>query len=792
MFDKITHKLMKNIFPKQYNHIEREKYWRNLWEKNQVYKFDEQSSKTIYSVDTPPPYVSAEHLHIGHIMSYSQAEFVVRFKRMQGFNVFYPMGFDDNGLPTERFVEKKYSVDKSKINRSDFVKLCLKETKTGSQNYKNLWTKLGVSVDWTKTYSTIDPLCQRISQWSFIELYKKGKVYRKEGPMLWCPFCQTALAQADLEDREIDTSLNYINFSIDDKEHTIATTRPELIPACVGIFANPKDKRYKGLKAKKVTIPLFNYKVPVYFSKSVDPSFGTGLMMVCTWGDFGDTKKFKEFDLPVREAIDKKGKITKMGGKYKGSDIATAREKIIQDLKKQGLLIKQEKIKHTLNAHERCGTPIEFILTKQWFIDLLNIKEELLKRGEELNWYPRYMKSRYSTWIRGLKWDWCISRQRYYGVPFPLWYCKKCSEVVTAKEKKLPVDPAEKAPPVAKCPKCGSKKFIPDRDVMDTWATSSCTPFIIPELIENPQLKKKIFPNLLRPQAFEIIRTWLFYSITKSHYHFNKLPFKDAMISGHGLDEKGKKISKRLGNYIDPNKLLEKYGADAIRYWATGVTLGSNHRFNPKEIEKGKHLVNKIWNASRFYSMYIKKFKPKSKSKYRLEPEDKWILHQLNLAIEATTTFFEKYEYAKVRKALDKFFWAIFCDYYLEIIKYRANEEAAKYTLYTCLLNIFKLYAPILPFITEEVYQRLFKESERIASIHQTTWPEINKNWKLDKKNLKEMEYFIEEMDEIKKEKADRGSRFKDVLSDYSPKTKVNLDIFGNKLQKIFNVKLYY
>lgn len=780
---------MKNTFPSKYNYIRREEYWRRFWKENQVYRFNEQSQKPIYSVDTPPPYVSAEHLHVGHIMSYSQAEFMVRFKRMQGFNVFYPMGFDDNGLPTERFVEEKYDVDKSKIDRSGFVKLCLKETKIGSENYRKLWTNLGISVDWSKPYSTINPLCQRISQRSFIQLCKTGKAYRKEDPTYWCPFCQTALAQADMEDKEVDAKLNYINFLIKGKKYPVATTRPELLPACVGIFANSKDKRYLNLKGKRAVIPLFNYEVPIFFDASVDPKFGTGLMMVCTWGDIEDVKKFRTLRLPARKAINARGKITKIGQKYQGLSINTARKEIIEDLKEKGLLIKQEKTKHAVNVHERCGTPVEFILTTQWFINVLDIKKELIKRGEKLNWYPKHMQSIYNAWVRGLKWDWCISRQRYYGVPFPVWYCNNCGQVITAKEEDLPVDPVEKKPPVLKCLKCGSSKFRPETDVMDTWATSSCTPFIIPELVKNTRLKKKIFPNSLRPQAFEIIRTWLFYSVVKSHYHFNKLPFKDAMISGHGLDEKGRKISKRLGNYIEPNKLLKEYGADAIRYWATGASLGSNHRFSLKEVEKGKHLANKIWNASKFCSLYLKGFRPQSENKYHLEPEDKWILHKLNLTIKAATIFFEKYEYAKVRKVLDRFFWATFCDYYLEIVKHRTNEEAAKYTLYTCLLNIIKLYAPILPFITEEIYQRLFREQEEEISIHQTAWPRVNKAWKLNKETLQKVESFIEEIDEIRKEKADRGLGFKEPLNDYSPKTKVDLNIFGPKLQKIFNVK---
>ncbi len=779
---------MEEEFPKRYNYREREEYWKKEWAKKNLYRFDEKSEKPIYSVDTPPPYVSAEHLHAGHIMSYSQAEFIVRFKRMNGFNVFYPMGFDDNGLPTERFVEKKYQVDRSKISRSEFIKLCLAETKKGAENYRKLWTDLGISVDWSKTYSTINPLCQRVSQLSFINLYKDKKAYRRKEPTYWCPCCQTALAQADMEDKSLDTSLYFINFQIEGKPYTIATTRPELIPACVGIFANPDDKRYAKLKGKKAEIPLFDYEVPVLFDEAVDPEFGTGLMMVCTWGDTEDVRKCKEKHLPAREVISPEGKITALGKQYQGLSIQEARKSIISDIKKEGLLVKQDNIKHIVNVHERCDTPVEFILTTQWFIKILDIKDKLLKMGEKLHWYPQFMKNIYDTWVEGLRWDWCISRQRYYGVPFPVWLCEKCGAVLTARERDLPVDPTEKESPVKKCPKCSSKKLIPETDVMDTWATSSCTPFIIKELLRG-KTGKKVFPNSLRPQAFEIIRTWLFYSLVKSYYHFNKLPFEDVMISGHGLDETGRKISKRLGNYVDPGKLLNDYGADAIRYWATGAKLGYNHRFSIKEVEKGKHLVTKIWNASRFCTASIASFKPKEGKEYKLEPEDKWILHLLNHTVKKVTHYFQKYEYAKARKSIDTFFWADFCDYYLEMIKHRTDEEAVKYTLYHCLLNILKLYAPITPFIAEEIYHRVFLEKEKSCSIHLEKWPEVSERFQMSAPELKEMESFIEEIDKIRKEKSERGIHMRDPLKEYTLKTDLNLEKFGEKLKKMLNVE---
>lgn len=775
------------MLPKKYNYQNREKHWRGYWEENKIYKFEEKSSKPIYSVDTPPPYVSAEHLHAGHIMSYSQAEFVARFKRMQGFNVFYPMGFDDNGLPTERFVEKKYDIDKSKIERSEFIDLCLKETKKGRKNYEDLWTKLGISVDWSKTYSTINELCQRVSQWSFIDLYKKGNIYRKKSPVHWCPFCQTALSQADLEDEELTSSLNYINFDIEGEKRTIATTRPELLPACVAIFANPDDDRYQSLKGKKVTIPLFEHQVPVLYDESVDPEYGSGLMMVCTWGDSEDVEKFYKFDLPTRKAISKDGKMTEIAGKYEELKITEARKKIIEDLKKNGYLIKQENLKHSVNVHERCNTPVEFIPTAQWFIKVLDYKEDLLKKGKELNWYPKHMKQIYDDWVEGINYDWCISRQRYYGVPFPVWYCADCGEPILAKEDSLPVDPLENAVPVNKCPKCNSENIIPEKDVLDTWATSSCTPFIDAELVDNKQDKEKIFPNSLRPQAFEIIRTWLFFSVVKSYLHFDKIPFKDVMISGHGLDKEGKKISKRKGNYVNPDKLLKEYGADAIRYWATGASLGANHKFTLEEVEKGKYLANKLWNASRYCSMNLEDYKPNSK--VDLEPEDKWMLDQLNKTIKKVTESFEGYEYAKARKALDDLFWSTFCDYYLEIVKHRSDEEAVKYTLYTCLLNIIKLYAPILPFITEEIYQNLFKKDFNKVSIHKNEWPEFKKDWELEKKELEGMKYFIEEIDNIRKERAGKGLKYKDELENYKIQTKIDKDLFGEKLKKILRIR---
>jgi len=746
---------------KTYNFTEREEHWRDFWDKNQTYKFDDDSDKEIYSVDTPPPYVSAEHLHTGHIMSYSQAEFIVRYKRMQGYNVYYPMGFDDNGLPTERFVEKKYKIDKAKITRKEFIEICLKETKLGAKNYIDLWRSLGISVDWSKTYSTINGHSQKISQWSFIDLYKKGRVYKAKKPALWCINCRTAIAQADLEVEDRESKLNYIKANVETGDELIfATTRPELLPACMGISVHPSDKRYKHLIGKKVILPLTKKHVYLSFDEEVDPKYGTGVVYYCSFGgqDCIDWLDRHPEAKPIH-ALEPNGRFNELAGGYAGLKISEARGKIIEDLKLEGALVKQEELKNVTFTHERCGTDVEYISTEQWFIDVLNFKEDFVKRGEELNWYPKFMHRIYKDWVNALKWDWCISRQRYYGVPFPFWYCENCGEISLAEEENLPVDPTNDRPEKP-CSKCGGTKFKPEEDVMDTWMTSSLTPLIGIKL-NKEGLQKTMYPENLRPQAFEIIRTWLFYTIVKSHYHYDSLPFKDVMISGHGLDEQGRKISKRLGNYVIPSKIIDQFGADAMRYWATGATLGGNMRWNEDEVKKGKRTVTKLWNAGHFVLSSLEKYD--KSTKVELEEADKWILSKLNSTIKECTKQFEAYEYSKARNATDNFFWDFFCDYYLEFVKYRVygedtkSKESALYTLYNVLLNVLKLYAPIMPFITEELYQSYFKGLEDVNSIHISKWPQIREDFEQSDDKNKEFAKVLKVVDAVRAFKTKNG-----------------------------------
>ncbi len=722
--------------PKHYEPREAENKWQEYWEKEKIYKFDPDSDKEIYSCDTPPPTVSGK-MHIGHALAYSQADYVMRFQRMLGKNIFYPFGFDDNGLATERFVERKCNIRARDLPRPEFIKLCLNETKEAEKELKKDWSSLGISPDWSINYRTIDEWCRKTSQRSFIELYKKGREYRKEAPTIWCPKCQTAIAQVELEDKEQASTFNHIFFGLEnsDKKLEIATTRPELLPSCVGVFVNPDDERYKDLIGKNAVVPLFDYKVPIMSDKRANPEKGTGIVMCCTFGDLADIEWWSAYNLPLKISITTDGIMNEVAGKYKGFKINDARKQIIEDLESNKLLIKQEKINHTLNVHERCGTEVEFLVTKQWFLKYLDIKDKLLEFGNKLNWYPKHMKVRYDNWINGLQWDWCLSRQRFYGVQIPVWYCEKCEEVILAKEEDLPIDPTVDKPPVSKCPKCGHEKLIPEKDVFDTWATSSLTPMIATKWREDDKFFNKMTPMCLRSNGHDIITFWLFNTVVKMLLHEDKLPWKDVMVNGHALDPKGKKMSKSKGNIVEPKVVLEKHGTDAMRFWAASAKLGSDIPYQEKELMSGKKMITKMWNASKFVIMNLEDYKPKE---VELENIDKWILSKLNKLVKGCTDSFLEYDFSRTKAETEKFFWREFCDNYLEMVKDRLYNsesyenkavESAKYTLYKVNLAILKLMAPIMPHITEEIYHLYFADIEGLKSIHISEWPKYDEKF---------------------------------------------------------------
>ncbi len=726
--------------PKHYNFKEEELKWEKYWEDKEIFKFDPDSDAEIYSIDTPPPTVSGK-MHIGHAFSYAQQDFIVRFQRMLGKNIFYPFGTDNNGVATERLIEQMKGVKAHDMDRQEFVKLCLETLdKELRPKYIADWKRIGMSCEWSIFYDTINPHCQAISQRSFIELYEIGREYRKEAPCMWCPECQTGISQVECEDKELDSFFNDIIFKVktDKKEQDliIATTRPELLPACVAVFYHPEDKRYQKLKGKKAKVPLFDYEVPIMPDERADPEKGTGIVMCCTFGDQTDMEWQKAHNLPIKTAITHDGKMTELAGKFKGMSIATARKMIIEDLKDNRLLLSQEPIKHAVNVHERCKTEIEFLHSKQWFIKYLDLKDEMLKWGKELNWYPEHMKSRYDHWVKGLQWDWLISRQRFFGIPFPVWYCKKCDEVILAKKQDLPVDPLKDNPPVKECPKCKCKEFVPEKDVLDTWATSSLTPRLAVELFKDHKIFKKLYPMSLRPQAHDIITFWLFNTVVKSHLHYKAKPWKDVVISGHAQDPHGKKMSKSLGNVVEPQEVIEKYGADCLRFWAAGSKLGDDLPYQEKDLVTAQKTITKLWNASKFAIMHLEDFDNKEPKK--LELVDQWLLCKLHNIIKASTNTFNKYEYAKTRSETENFFWHTLCDLYLEIIKDRLYNpdkrgkearKSAQYVLYTAVLDVLKLFAPIMPHITESIYHLYFNEKDAHKSIHISQWPKFNEKF---------------------------------------------------------------
>lgn len=714
----------------KYDFQKTEKNLEKFWAEQEIYKYQNGKERKIFSIDTPPPTVSG-NLHIGHVFSYTQAEMIARFKRMQGYDVFYPFGFDDNGLPTERLVEKDKGVHANTLPRSEFRAKCISTITKYEDEFQNLWKRLGFSVDWNLQYQTISDLSQKISQKSFIELAKSGKAYMKESPVLWCTECRTSIAQAELETKECETTFNYLNFQTPSGDLLIATTRPELLAGCVCVFVHPDDAGLKQYIGKTARVPLYDFEVPILSDETVSMDKGTGAVMCATFGDSTDIEWYQKHNLPYKKIIMPDGTIQEDAALIGGMTIRKAREHIIALLREKGLLVKQETISHMIAIHERCGNAVELIPSKQWYIDVLTDKDKYLKAADEINWHPAHMKNRYKIWVENLKWDWCISRQRYFGVPFPIWYCQNCKEPVFAEEEQLPVNPMESRP-LYPCV-CGCDQFVPEEAVFDTWATSSVTTLINARYGEKDDISSQIFPMGMRTQAHEIIRTWAFYSIVKSLYHTGQIPWRDIMISGFVLAKPGEKISKSKNNGSDsPMALIERHSADAIRYWAANSKLGTDTFFSEDELKISKRFIQKLYNAAKFAMLQLNDFKkPETYDESSLLPVDRWLLQRVNETTKRAAELLDDYEIGQARHEIDNLFWKDFCDYYIEIVKERLYQpekhgEAQRYSgqiaVYYGLLGILKLYAIYTPYVTEYLYQEFYRQYEKETSLHQTLW----------------------------------------------------------------------
>ncbi len=779
-----------------YKHLEIEEKLQKKWEAQNLYAYHPSSNKKSFVIDTPPPTVSGS-LHVGHIFSYTQTDILARFHRMMGKNVFYPMGWDDNGLPTEKRAQNLYAVrcdpklnydpsfqakktgDKNpsyqSVSRKNFLEICQKQVLEDEIKYKKLWKHIALSVDWSQTYQTICPYAQSLAQISFLDLYKKGLAESRLSPALWDTQFQTAVAQADIEDRKQKGFYHDIAFCVEGGgEFAVSTTRPELLPACVAVAAHPEDDRYKKFFGRQAVTPLFYRSVPIMPSSHADPEKGTGILMICTFGDMEDAVFCQKQNLPILPIIDDEGFLMDIAfspeGKFQSSQaerananyshlkrlrVKQARKKIVEILKaKERLKGEPKECLHSVKFYEKGDFPLEILPKRQWHIKILEHKEKLLQQGEKIEWHPPSMRKRYEQWVEGLNQDWCVSRQRPYGAPFPVWYRVDekgqtdysqplMPEIKSLLNKKhlsqpsfgslsdySPIDPLKQSPENFKEEQRDTAGgFTADPDVMDTWATSSLTPYINSGWLFDAKKHKKLFPADLRPQAHEIIRTWAFYTIAKAYFHEGKIPWKNIAVSGWVITPERMKMSKSKGNALTPESLIRAYSADAVRYWAAKARLGQDTVYDENLFKTGKRLAVKLFNAGRFVQMQMGDL-PFSELESHLHeistPLDQaWIKFLLKTKAQALSSL-KNYSHAEALDLIEKSFWA-FCDNYLELakarvyqLKDRAEGLSGQRALDGSLYIFLKLFAPYLPYVTEEIWS--WRYSKESLSLHNSLW----------------------------------------------------------------------
>lgn len=829
--------------PAHFDGAAAEKHWNEVWQRTGTYTWDAASTREqSFVIDTPPPTVSGS-LHMGHVFSYTHTDVIARQRRMLGLNVFYPMGWDDNGLPTERRVQNFFHVrcdpklpyepqlaleqsplgeqERRKtpprvVSRRNFIELCRHVTHQDERAFEGLFRRIGLSVDWTQSYATIDDHCRHLAQLSFLDLFRKGHAYTLEAPTMWDVDFQTALAQADLKDEERPGAYHDLEFGVEGSSETfvISTTRPELLAACVGVTARPDDARYQKLFGRRALTPLFRVPVPIFPSEFADPDKGTGILMVCTFGDQSDVYWWREHRLALRQIIGRDGRLLPVVygseqypsldpaaantayAQLVGKSVSQAQRRIVELLREPAagagadrapLMAEPKPIRHAVKMYEKGERPLEFISTRQWFVRLMKHKQALLDAGERIDWHPDFMGARYRNWTENLQLDWCVSRQRYFGVPIPVWYPLRADGSVDYEAPvlpaaaELPIDPMSHVPAGFDAAQRGQPGgFIGDADVFDTWFTSSLTPQISSHWLLDPQRHARLFPADLRPQSHEIIRTWAFYTIAKALLHENKLPWHHVAVSGWILDPDRKKMSKSVGNVITPMQLLEDFGSDGVRYWAASARLGTDTAFDDKVFKVGRRLVTKLFNAGKFVLAQTVSAQAATDTPLAGSPPsdapgvehaishelDRAFVAELRTLVERVSASFQKFEFAHALQHTEQFFWTRFTDTYLELAKFRARGEvgdaagrvSAVATLRLGLNVLLRLFAPVLPYITEEVWSWAFAEETGQPTIHRAPWPSVQElAWVGPPAYPESLQLALDALATLHKAKTDRG-----------------------------------
>jgi valyl-tRNA synthetase len=752
--------------PKEYNFTEIERKWQQKWEEMGIYRYDwNDTTRVPFSIDTPPPYPSGE-LHMGNVLNWTYFDMVARYKRMRGFNVLFPQGWDCHGLGIEIQVEKANNIRKRDLPSDQFRSMCMELVEKYIAMMKEGILKLGCSIDWTTEYKTMNPDYWRRTQLSFILLYKKGYMYQGRHPVNWCPHDETAIADAEVDHIKREGTLHYILYPLEGTEEhlLIATSRPEFIPACVAVEVNPSDERFSKYIGKKIVVPLVNRTVTIIGEESVDPAFGTGVVQICTFGDKEDVKTVLKHKLPVIHLLKENGQISEVGGKYAGLYLNQARAAVVADLIAGGLLERTEKIQQEVGVCDRCKTHVEILEQKQWFMKTMELTEVVEKAASEVVWYPDFMKNRLIDWAKSLDWDWVISRQRFFATPIPVWYCKACGELILAEPEWVPINPKLEAPRISQCPKCGGKEFSGEQDVFDTWMDSSITCAVHAGWPDREDWHK-LFPASMHPSGTDIIRTWAYYLMVRHLALFGEPAYKSVLINGMVLGQDGRKMSKSLKNYAAAPEALNKYGSDAIRQWAAGGgATGSDIPYRVQDVEYGRRFLVKLWNASGFTSNLLAGYQPSKDAPADLQPLDQWMLSKAENTVKKVTEAFEKCQFNLVVEEIRNFTWHVFCDAYVEAVKDRLyrpevhgqeKKAAAQYTLYEVLYRVLQMLSPVVPHLTEEIYQAMYADAKGFKSLTESPWPKFNPAI-VDGLAEKHGDLIIELIGEVRREKAEK------------------------------------